>query len=733
MEVAELRHYGATSLAFVRSPGQRKSIHSLSTGALAALAVLVVCGCAGRGAANAGSGTVLSLVPVADMVQLAPNQAGSVSFRVLNGGVPAPGRTVSFAIVASDPAAGTRGATLTAPSAVTDAGGVATAGVRAGLATTLFQVQAQIGAHSAAVSVIVEEGTSGTVLVAPFFTSADTPQKTTKVQILFYDATTCAAIDPDAPMAPARPPLPLPTGDQTVAIPAVSTASTSAVFVQAIGLGPTIVAAGCVDVPGSTVLPGATVEVAVPLADANPDPVGTFALTSTLIFSPRLAAAAALAAPWQALSACPLDPAQLWLDCTVDALSAATPGDPLDCVPATAPGAEGPIGDALMARRGAWLVDGAGTTLTCRSARDGQADESLDALVQGLFGSPTPPAVVALPAIAADAASLLAGVRFTSLLAVAPGSRPGSYLVTHTLQAAQLGPGWSVTVPLAALGLPVLQAAASGSVAGGTLNIARHGFTFRLGSTARAAFGPLALVPRGFPSDAAGFVGTLFGNARRPDGATGCAALDATVCPAIGQSAGCLLAACAAGLNALAASLDDGFAAADGAGVDLTLAGAAPLVAAPGTLRTQRLGTGELQPGAGAAWTASVETTLDDATLTAPFDGIRQKAQGGRRCRRSRARAPAACLPPGPPPRPRPRAPRRCGPGPPAPRPGWRRSPGSRRRLPGRVPARPARRPSARPAGRRRPARPPPRLRRRRPDSRGATPAPVRRRRGPAR
>ena len=584
---------------------------------------LAITGCAGRGSAGAPSGTVLTLVAVAGTVQLAPNQPGTVSFRVENGGVPAPGRTVSFAIVASDPT-GTRGATLTSPSAQTDASGVATAGVRAGLAGTSFQVQAQIGANSAEVFVIVEEGTTGTVLVAPFFTSTDTPQKVTKVQILFYDATTCAAIDPDAPMAPARKPEPLATGDQAVAIPAVSTATTSAVFVEAIGLGPTIVATGCVDIPGSTVLPDATVEVAVPLTRAVPDPLGTYGLTSTMTFAPPLGAAAAVAAPWRALSACPLDPAQRWLDCTVDALSAATPGDPLDCVPATAPGAEGPIGDALMARRGAWLVDGAGTPLTCRSARDGQAQESLDAVVQGLFGSPTPPALVALPAIANDAASLLTSVRFTSLLAVTPGSQPGSYVVTHTLEAALFGPGWSVAVPLGPLGLPSLQAVTSASLAGGALNITRHGFTLRLGSSARAAFGPLALVPRGFPSDAPGFVAALFAGAHSPGGATGCGALDEILCPAIGQSAGCLLAACAAGLSALAGSLDGAFSAADGTGLDLTLSGTAPLVPAPGTLRTQRLGVSETQPAVGAAWTASVETALDHATLAAPFDGIRQ-------------------------------------------------------------------------------------------------------------
>ncbi len=76
-------------------------------------------------------------------------------------------------------------------------------------------------------------------------------------------------------------------------------------------------------------------------------------------------------------------------------------------------------------------------------------------------------------------------------------------------------------------------------------------------------------------------------------------------------------------MTALAGLLTGAFAAADGSGLDLQLSGAAPLVAAPGTLRTQRLGAGEMQSSTGALWTASVETASDQASLIVPFDGIR--------------------------------------------------------------------------------------------------------------
>ncbi|HVT09795.1 MAG TPA: Ig-like domain-containing protein [Polyangia bacterium] len=619
MKVGELRHRRPTSLSLPGRPIQRKRVHRLSTCAAAALAAaLGAGGCAGRGSGSGTGGDALGLSATPATISLAPNQQGTVRFRLDNGGVPVAGRTVSFTITDGDPA----GATLASSSAVTDASGITAVKVRAGLAT-MFDVEAHIGSSSAQVAVIVQAGDSGTVVVAPLFaTTSDAPQQTSSIRVLFYDGKTCAEIDPDNPPVPFRDPVPLALGDSTVSIPAVSTGSTSAVFVEALGPGPTILAVGCVDVLGSTVLASGTVEVAVPLVDAVPDPVGTFAVTSTFTFTPPLAAAGLLAARWSELSDCPLDPAQLWLDCTVDALST-TAADPVDCVPSTAPGGEGQLGDAIAARRGAWLTDGTGAALACRATRAPDGSVGLDGVVQGLFGSPTPAPLLALPGIASDAASILSSVRLASTLAVAPATQPGTYAVTHTLQAALFGPGWTVSVLLAPLGLPVLQAVTSATIENGALNIAQHGFTLRLGSAARAAFGPLALAPRGFPSDVSGFVGSLFGNAKAATGASGCDALDAAVCTAVSRPTGCLVAACTAGLTALAARLDAAFAAADGPDTDLTLTGTAPMVAVPGGLRAHYLGVGEIQSSRGATWNATVRTSLGSSTLPADFQGVR--------------------------------------------------------------------------------------------------------------
>ena len=61
--------------------------------------------------------------------------------------------------------------------------------------------------------------------------------------------------------------------------------------------------------------------VRLPLAVTAPDPSGTYRADLHLLFSPSFPGAADLAAPWRDLSDCPLDPAQMWLDCTIDALS----------------------------------------------------------------------------------------------------------------------------------------------------------------------------------------------------------------------------------------------------------------------------------------------------------------------------------------------------------------------------------------------------------------------------
>jgi hypothetical protein len=624
-----------SSLALRARASQRKRIHSLSTsvggawrfgkigkigviGMVSALVALASGGCGGGDGGSAASTFVLTASM--ETIHVGPGDQVSASFILKKAGAPAAGETVAFTIAPQESAAG---ATLTRSSATTDATGTATVGVHAGLAST-FQLQAVGQGKEVDVMVIVE--TSGNVQIAPFFApSSAAAAEMASLRVLFYDDSSCGALDLDEPPASVREAITLQSGDQTATFSYVSTTVVSAAIGQALAAdGMTVVANGCVDIPGSSLLADETVEVALPLYDAVPDPIGTYTVTSTLAFAPPLAAATALAAPWADLSDCPLDPAELWIDCTVDALSPTTAADPLDCVPATTPGGEGALGDAIAALRGAPLLDGAGAPTGCRSARDAAGDEGLDALVLGLFGSPAPPGIVALPAIASDAAAILDKVRLISVLVVAPSSTAGSYTVTHTLVDALFGPVWQTSVPLASLGLPTLEAFTTATTSDDILTIGGHGFTLRLGTAARAAFGPLALAPRGLPSDIPSFVSTLFALAHSADGtATGCAALDSVICPAAGQPAGCVTSACATGLVALAGKLDGAFAGADGAGIDLVLSGSAPLIDKFNHGVADRLGDDQSASDAMATWSVQLRTGLGNAQLAASFEGVR--------------------------------------------------------------------------------------------------------------
>jgi hypothetical protein len=128
------------------------------------------------------------------------------------------------------------------------------------------------------------------------------------------------------------------------------------------------------------------VQVAVPMVDVGPDPVGQYKATSKLVIAPPLAAAEELAATWRDLTDCPLDPAQRWLDCTIDALGPTSDADPLDCVPATTPGGDGALGDDLGALRRA--LAGPTADYHVPQLEDGDGQPLRRPARQGLYGSP---------------------------------------------------------------------------------------------------------------------------------------------------------------------------------------------------------------------------------------------------------------------------------------------------------------------------------------------------------
>ena len=289
-----------------------------------------------------------------------------------------------------------------------------------------------------------------------------------------------------------------------------------------------------------------------------------------------------------------------------------------------------PLGDALAARRGVPITDSSGVVTSCRGAADGAGKPSLDAIAMGLFGSPTPPLVVALPAIGNDAARVFDSVDLTSRLDVRSAGRPDEYVVTHTLLDAGFGIGATATVELAQLALPAATVYTTAVMRDGALVIDNHGFSLRLGRIARVGFGGAVLAPAlgvtydpARPAPTAGdLIAALAALARSADGAvSGCAAIDRTLCAAVGSATGCLATACPAGLSALAAKLDASFDAADGTGLDFYLAGSAPLLDMHGDGSAHQLGAPLDDPTA--SWAIDLRTASGNARLTAPFQGGR--------------------------------------------------------------------------------------------------------------
>jgi hypothetical protein len=610
--------------AFMPPPSRHRARHAA---ALLLASLTAACGSAPETPLPATTPRTLTALPETIWVQ--PGDMGTLPFQLRGpSNAPLPGADVTFTIVDNPdtPGADAQGATLAAASATTDADGMCQARVTAGM-PTVFLVRATSADATAEATIVVAAGVVGSVDVAPFFPSPagdHSAALATTIEILFFDNSACHDIPPRAPPQSTRRMRSVSASDAVVRYLFVSTAVSHAILGRAVDARGVVLALGCTDLPGSALVAGAAVQIALPLVDTGPDPVGTFSATSVLDVAPPLAAAATLAATWRDLTDCPLDPAQRWLDCTTDALGPTSDVDPLDCVPATAPGGDGPLGDALGALRGTPLPGPDGKPTACRGSRTSLGAVSADATVQGLFGSPLPSALVHLEAAGDDAAHLFDQVKLRSTLDLRAGATPSDVSLTHTLTELTFAlPGASVDVALLPLGLPALSTQALGTIEGGLLTIAEHGFTVRLGTAGRVAFGTLGLARRGLPPDAPGLVVALAALAHSDDGSlTGCAAVDAALCPQVGRPAGCLVAACASGLGALATQLDTAFESADGEGLDLYLAGRAPLLDTHGDGRADRLGDLQVPSQAG-TWTVDLRPRDGRRTIAARWEAIR--------------------------------------------------------------------------------------------------------------
>jgi hypothetical protein len=586
----------------------------------AVAAALFAAGCVGDNLPPITVLPPLVLVPLRKTVSVKPGQTARATFALTAvSGMPVAGERLDFAAVDNPetPESELFGATLSASSGLTDAAGMASVTITGGL-ETLFKLRARNAraAVPAEVTVIVREGDDGNIaVVAVPAVGSNAAMTVSAVDLLLFDKMSCSMLSPIAPPSTVYLKQTVPPGAPGTF--GVSNMGTWAVLGQGRDGDGQLRASGCVDVPGSTVVVGKTVNVYLPLSEVEPIPRGTFVLSSSFSLAKR-ELPRRVAAPWQDLGDCPLDPGQLWLDCAVDALGS-PPGDALDCVPAAS--GEGDLANLITARRG-----NLSTGSACRAVAAATGAQGLDAKVAALFPSPAQAPISSIDTLGTAIAAMFDDVKLGSTLALEPTASVEIFQATHTLRSASFQVGaQATTVDIVALGTPNSQARfVPVSTKDGLLSVGSHGMGMRLGTLAHTAFAKVSLTGHGFPSATSAYLDVAFGLATTGTGAArkaGCDALDVVVCTDVGRPVGCLGAACVAGQAALAARLDAAFTLADGDGADLQLSGSAAMTDDNGDGFADRLGASSKDSG---LWTAQIRAHAGTEIVSGSWSGLPQ-------------------------------------------------------------------------------------------------------------
>jgi hypothetical protein len=332
------------------------------------------------------------------------------------------------------------------------------------------------------------------------------------------------------------------------------------------------------------------------LRDIPPRFASSYLLSSTITLPTANRPLAEAIAPWADVGDCPLDPAQLVLDCVIDAMAM---GPAADCVPDSLP----PAAAAVQNARG---------TLTgaCRTSNTATGGPALELLLSEALGEEAAALAEAMSTLDVKAASLIATMELESILVIDGVTADGDLLMRHELSMIKLGPpGNQAAYAVSSIGAPVyLASPVSGHLAddGEVLQIEQHGFSTQYDLLVPTALGELVLEPLGHPTDPADIAADLFEAIRiQQSGSTvaGCAALDAIVCPAARLPAGCVAQACPDGRAALASRLRTSFARSAAQHTDLVLAGSAQWRDNDGDLEVDELG----QAAAPGQWEASIQ------------------------------------------------------------------------------------------------------------------------------
>jgi hypothetical protein len=573
------------------------------------------------------SGLTLGATP-ADGLVIRPGSNGQVRFVLSDElGQPVPNYPLDFAIPTGGSSYGTVDARLSSSRGLTDDNGAAVVEVIVGSlpsdnSPAAFSVAATCqGSAGAQVDVTVTTNAYSIEILPVPASDLMGAVPIVNTRVLFYDDATCGTLDLTNLGAAAAKPRPARFAAANSPVVFIGVAASGSHAVVGLGLDSNtfVQIGGCVDIPGISLFEAATIRATLLLDRLFPVPTGTYQVASDFKLAPPPPALASIQSAWRQWVRCPLDPARQWLDCTLDALATNTASDPLDCVPV--PGAEGPLGDLLLARRGQVVAPTSGTTASasdtpCRGQIDDSGNASLESIVDGLFSEKRTQLVGnRLGALPDEIAGLLDDVRIDSQMTIAASSGINSYTIEHDLTGVAFPDALApISFKTPVLGLPV--SSVSGILAtlkqAGQLSIPSHGFTLRLGTTARYAFEATSLKSRG-AQDSPGLVKSILGLAQWNDQGTllsGCSALDAALCDQFKQARNCLYDACQKGLSALATRLAQAFDKLDGRDLDFFLSGSAPVVDLDGDGRTDALGlgarAGSVSAGSG-LWSAALD------------------------------------------------------------------------------------------------------------------------------
>ncbi len=587
----------------------RSLVHSLWITAVALLAFAVTA-CGGgddddddRDAGATAAARLVILDPPGDAIGLPPGGGAAlrVRYETLDG-EPIAGEEVDFAFI-SGPTESAAGSSLSDTTSITDTAGIARVDVAAGAERTNFRIRATApGAQPVTFYVAISELGFTNLIVRPTHEGWRDPNSFVRVQLRLFrrENVTCGDIDIDDPPESVFPPRTMAGFDGTSTFQNLSALEpyTLIAWGELLEDGARI-AFGCVTLGANQVQPGRRVSIEAVISDRPLAMPTASALSSSIDLTPIAEAVRATGAsrPWDVL-ACPAGPGQLLLDCALDA-AITTAGDPDDCVLDVVA-----AGDALAVAIEAQRAPA--DEFGCRPAS--QLDQTVAVAVTG---GPWPTGAALAQLLGArDAVSSSVEID-SELVMTAPD------IARHRLVQAEFDadPGLHIA-PLIETARPVVvreQVPVTVDPAAGQVAIGEHGFSLRIGSASYDAFVALGLTPAGL-DDRTADLGAALVESLVDGGDTGCTALSALVCGTAGEPAGCLDAGCAAASDSLDDRFHDWWQLADGAEVDFTLTGIAPLYDFDDDLQIDTIGADQTGDPTG---TWSIVFTLADGRTIA--------------------------------------------------------------------------------------------------------------------